>query len=281
MQKAMHVPCPDPAAIHIEPFGPLFGATVTGVDLSAPLPTTTGLLLTQALNQHGVLFFRDQQLDTRQLLDVAGIWGRPSRHNPYLPASSEHEGVEVIEVSETRNVRNDAWHTDVSWAATPPRFTCLYSKELPPSGGDTVWSDAAAAYDSLPAPLAHYFETLKAVHAFDASGFAMGNINGERNTLLRQTFAPQEAEVIKINPDTGRKYIFSNEQHTRYLLNVSRTTSESLLRLLFATLELPEFQLRFRWQPATLAVWDNRSVQHRAIRDYGKTRRVLLRVTVE
>lgn len=271
---------PAPASPRFRRFRPVLGAIVTGVDLSRPLDAATRAALRSGVVEHGVLFLRDQRPNAAQLLDFARIFGEPLRHNPYLPAAAEHDGIESIEVSGTRNVSNDAWHADVTWVDPPPRFTVLHAQVLPPAGGDTVFTNAVAAYASLPPQLAGYLETLTAVNAFDANGFALGNHSSTRRDEIRAVHPPLDVPVIKTHPETGQKYIFVTEQHTRHIKNVPRNFSESLLRLLAGVLESPEFQLRFEWEPYSLAVWDNRVVQHRAIRDYGTTRRVLHRVTI-
>lgn len=268
------------SGLAIERFRPALGATVHGIDLGQPLSDNVRDQLRQAVVEHGVLFFHGQKLNAGQLTQFSKIFGEPLRHNPYLPSAAEHQGVESIEVSETKNVRNDAWHADVTWVDPAPRFTVLHAQVLPPAGGDTVWTNTVAAYESLAPELAAYLETLSAVNAFDANGFAITDVNSDRAAEIRVNHPPIEVPVIKTHPENGKKYIFITEQHTRYLKGLTRSTSESLLRLLFGVLEQPEFQIRFEWQPHSLAVWDNRLVQHRAIRDYGTTRRVLHRITI-
>jgi taurine dioxygenase len=269
-----------PPPLRIERFRPNLGATVEGVDLGQSISAETQAVLKRAVIEHGVLFFRNQNIDNDRLIAFAKLFGEPLRHNPYLPSLPEHSGIESIEVSATKNVRNDVWHADVTWVDPPPRFTVLYAHLLPEAGGDTVWTSTAAAYDILPELLARYLETLTAINSFEANGFALDSTKAERRAEIRAKHPPIEVPVIKTHPDNGRKTIFVSEQHTQCIKNVTRNTSESLLRLLFGVLQQPEFHIRFEWKPGSLAVWDNRLVQHRAIRDYGRNRRVLYRVTV-
>lgn len=275
-------PAPVPLSSHfrIERFRPSLGATVEGVDLSAPLDEDTRNTLRRAVIDHGVLFFRDQELEADRLLAFSQIFGEPLRHNPYLPSVEGHSGIESIEVSPTKNVRNDSWHADVTWVENPPRFTVLYANELPEAGGDTVWTSSTGAYDALPPLLAQYLETLTAINSFEANGFAINSEDTRRRADIRAKHPPLDVPVIKTHPENGRKYVFVSEQHTNYIKNVTRTSSESLLRLIFGVLESPELQIRFQWELGSLAVWDNRLVQHRAIRDYGRNRRVLHRITI-
>jgi taurine dioxygenase len=256
------------------------GAVVSGIDLQRPLDAETKRALQQALLSNGVLFFKNQGLSPERLLEVARIFGEPLRHNPYLPSTAATSGVEVIESGTGSRSANESWHSDVTWQRDPPRATALYAVELPPHGGDTVWTSATGAYRSLHPLLASYLETLTAVNFVDANGYARNAGRDEQLEELRAKYPPIDVSVIKTHPDTGEKYVFVTELHTVYIKEVTRTTSESLLRLLFGALENPELHARFVWQPKTLAVWDNRLVQHRAIHDYGEQRRVLHRVTL-
>ncbi|MGK3989476.1 TauD/TfdA family dioxygenase [Sorangium sp. So ce136] len=268
-------------AVEVRRHTPLLGATVTGVDLSREVDAATAARLRHALREHGVLFFREQHLTPRRFLDVASVFGEPLRHNPYIPSVQEHSGVEIIESGAGKRIlANEAWHADVTWRPDPPKATALYAVELPPLGGDTVWTSATGAYASLDPLLAAYLETLTAVNFVDASGHARTPGRDERLDELRAKYPPIDVPVIKTHPETGQKYVFVTELHTTYIKGVSRTTSESLLRLLFGVLADPVLHARFSWRPGSLAIWDNRLVQHRAIHDYGDQRRVLYRATL-
>lgn len=261
-------------------YAPNLGAVVTGLSLSAPLSAEVKLSLRRALLQHGVLFFREQELSAQHLLEVGNIFGEPLRHNPYLPSTEETSGVEVIESGVGKRSANESWHADVTWRPNPPSATLLYARELPPSGGDTIWTSSTAAYRSLDPLLRAYLETLTAVNYVDANGYSRQTGADPLLDELRTAFPPIDVELIKQHPVTGEKYVFANELHTLYIKGVTRDVSDSLLRLLFATLQNPLFHARFSWQPGSLAIWDNRLVQHRAIQDYGDQRRVLLRITL-
>jgi taurine dioxygenase len=267
-------------AITSKRHSPNLGATIFGIDLRDSVSAQAAQELRAALLTHGVIFFRDQYLTPERLLQVASIFGEPLRHNPYLPSTEETSGVEVIESGTGKRLANESWHADVTWQHNPPRATALYAVELPALGGDTVWTSSTGAYRSLHPLLAAYLETLTGVHYVDANGYSRDPERDERLEELRVKYPPIDAPVIKTHPDTGEKYLFVTELHTTYIKGVNRTTSEGLLRLLFGALENPELNARFTWQPRSLAIWDNRLVQHRAIHDYGSQRRVLHRVTI-
>jgi taurine dioxygenase len=273
---------------HAEPtfqrYSANLGATVAGVDLSRAVPGPARDQLRRGLLTHGVLFFRDQTLTPERFLEVARIFGEPLRHNPYLPSLEEFSGVEIIESGGNHRLANESWHSDVTWQRDPPKATILYASELPPLGGDTIWTSATGAYESLPPLLGRFLETLTAVNFVDANGYAraaeVGGEDDRRLTELRAKYPPIDVPVIATHPETGQKSIFVTELHTTYIKGLTRTASDSLLRLLFGALENPELHARFVWRPGTVAVWDNRLVQHRAVHDYGQARRVLYRATL-
>lgn len=282
---SLDVQSPEPRALgsvgfNLKPFTVNLGALVSGLDLGQRLPADTRAALQRALRQHGVLFFNDQRLEPESVLEVAQIFGEPLRHNPYLPSTERTSGVEIIESGTGKRLANESWHADVTWQHDPPKATLLYAVELPAQGGDTVWASSTGAYRSLPPLLAAYLETLTAVNFVDANGYHRSSERDQQLDELRAKYPPIDVPVIGTHPETGEKYIFANELHTTYVKGVSRTTGESLLRILFGALENPELHARFVWQRGSLAVWDNRLVQHRAIHDYGEQRRVLYRVTI-
>lgn len=267
-------------ALRLKRYSPYLGATASGIDLRRPISAELAVELRQALLDHGVLFFQEQRLSADELLLIANVFGSPLRHNPYLPAAPENGGVELIESGLGQRSANESWHADVTWRPNPPTATLLYAVKLPSNGGDTIWTSSTAAYRSLHPLLAAYLETLTAVNFVDANGYAR---NAEQDTALAQLRAenpPLDIPVVTTHPQTGEKSIFVNELHTLYLKGLARVVSDSLLRLLFGVLADPQRHARFNWSQGSLAIWDNRLVQHRAIQDYGNQHRVLQRVTI-
>jgi taurine dioxygenase len=197
----------------------------------------------------------------------------------------------VLENSERRQQKADVWHADVTWQPNPPKATILHAQDLPAEGGDTVWSSTAAAYDLLDPRLAAYLETLTAVNSFEVSRlqeYLLGSYGGSwpeeggeaRLTAARADHPPVEVPVIATHPVTGRKVINVNEGHTQYIKGVSRVAGNSLLTLLFDLIKTPDLQARFHWKPGSLAVWDNRQVQHYGVNDYGTGFRKFHRLTI-
>jgi len=264
-------------------FRPRIGALVSGVDLSVPLDDTTKRSLNQGLLDHGVLFFRDQQLSPERFLEVARVWGRPYKQNEYNHGHERVPEIEVLENSSARRQTADIWHADVTWQRNPPKATALYAQVLPSEGGDTVWSNTAAAYDLLDPKLAAYLETLTAVNTLEVTRlpeYLKGEYGGrypaeggaERLAAARALHPALEVPVIAVHPETGRKVINVNEGHTSHIKNVSKVASNSLLTLIFDVVKTPEVQARFHWKPGSLAVWDNRQVQHYGVHDYDEPR---------
>lgn len=303
----MSIALDEPAVATTEPhqdlsvrrYKPLIGAVIENVDLTRPLSERNRRDVNRALVEHGVIFIRNQALSDAQHVELARVFGKPVRKNIYLPSASEFPEIEVIAHDEhTKSGGTDNWHVDVSWQREPPKATVLHIKQVPPGGGgDTIWASSSAAYDLLDPDLARYFEKLTAVNTFIASpkkaalsellsGYAAGGQETVEEGLARVRdasikFPPIEVPVIKTHPETGRKLIFVNEAHTSHLLGVSKTASQNLLNYLYDLVKTPEVQARFEWQEGDVAIWDNRQVQHYALRDYGKAPRRIHRVTLE
>lgn len=268
----------------LEPYTPHIGALVHDVDLAAPRNEATTAALRQALADHQVLFFRRQQLTLEQLLAVARVFGDPDKAKAFFPRHPDHALVEVLESRPgLTSYGTDHWHADITFSANPPTGTVLYAREVPPAGGDTLWSSAAKVYESLEPTLAKHLEGLKAVHSFEHSGwpkYFLSQPDGE--ALYRKARAdnlPVVHPVIRVHPVTGRKVVYVNPNFTDKILGLQRQESDALLTYLFGLFEKPDFQARLRWEKDTVAVWDNRSVLHYAVSDYHPHHRLMHRVT--
>lgn len=274
-----------------ETYRPRLGAHVHGVNLGQALDDSTRLHLNRALVHYGVLYFRDQHIGPERFVEVARVFGEPYKQNRYSHGLSESSQIEVLENSPTRQQKADVWHADVTWQRNPPKATILHAQELPTEGGDTVWASTAAAYDLLDPKLAAYLETLVAVNSLEVtklpehlSGTYFGRFpeeGGEKRLAdARAEHPPIEVPVIAIHPETGRKVINVNEGHTLFIKNVSRVAGQALLTLLFDLIKTPDIQARFTWKPGSLAVWDNRQVQHYGVNDYSDQFRKFHRLTI-
>lgn len=268
----------------IEPYTPNIGATVRDIDLSDLRSEAVRAELRKALVEFQVLFFRQQTLTPEQHIEVAKVFGDPDKAKAFFP---RHETQKVIEVLEARPGGNrfgtDEWHTDITFSANPPTGTVLYSRVVPPAGGDTAWASGTAVYESLPSSLRTYLEELEAVHSFEHSGwppyFARLPDGEAVYRQARNDHLPVVHPVIRTHPVSGKKIVYVSPNFTDRIKGLSRQESDALLAFLFARFQRPEFQARLRWEADTVAVWDNRATVHYAVTDSGDAHRLLHRVT--
>ncbi|MFG2682178.1 TauD/TfdA dioxygenase family protein [Streptomyces sp. NPDC048392] len=254
------------------------GAEIRGVDLSRPLTPALREELNRALLEWKVLFFRAQHLTSGQQRDFAGRWG-PLETNPLLAAGSSADVVRFDKGAGAAPTYENVWHTDVTFRERPALGAVLQLREVPPFGGDTMWADMAAAYDNLPAEVKDRIDGARAVHDF-IPGFA--RFYGPERLLPHQDLLPPvEHPVVRTHPETGRRMLFVNTSFTTHITGMDRDESDRLLRFLFQQAHVPEYQVRFHWQPGDVAFWDNRATQHYAVGDYGSERRVAERVAIE
>ncbi|MFG3127832.1 TauD/TfdA dioxygenase family protein [Streptomyces tendae] len=254
------------------------GAELRGVDLSRPLTPVLREELNRALLEWKVLFFRAQHLTSAEQRDFAGNWGELET-NPLLAAGSSDDVVRFDKGAGAAPTYENVWHTDVTFRERPALGAVLQLREVPPFGGDTMWADMAAAYDNLPPEVKHRIDGARAVHDF-IPGFA--RFYGTERLLPHQDlFPPVEHPVVRTHPETGRRMLFVNTSFTTHITGLDRDESDRLLRFLFQQAHVPEYQVRWRWQPGDIAFWDNRATQHYAVGDYGSERRVAERVAVE
>lgn len=259
------------ATIEAFPLTPTIGAVISGVELSQPLSNAEVDDLHQALADHQVIFFRDQRLDPASLSRVGRYFGELQRHA--LKGMEGFPDVRRLHADETsKNVSGEIWHTDMSCIPTPPLGSILYMHTLPPQGGDTVFASMYAAYDSLSEGMKGYLENLTATH----DGYlAFGRFEPEG------TFPKASHRIIRTHPVSGRKLIYVNRGFTSHINDVSKQESDAILQFLFNHCENAYFQCRFRWEPHSVAFWDNRCTQHLAVWDYYPHVRSGFRVQVE
>jgi len=270
--------------LSIEPYTPNIGGLIHDLDLAAVTREDVRAELRRALAEFQVLFFRNQALSPEQLIGVARIFGDPDKAKAFFPRLEQDSSIEVLEAAPGKyRYGTDQWHSDITFSANPPTGTVLHAREVPASGGDTVWSSTTRVYDALSPALQSYLEGLEAVHSFEHSGwprYFLAQPNGE--ALYRKARAdhlPVTHPVIRVHPVTGKKVVYVNPNFTDRIKGFSRQESDALLAQLFGFFVRPEFQARLRWQKNTLAIWDNLATQHYAVADYHEQRRLMHRVT--
>ncbi|ORM67834.1 taurine dioxygenase [Pantoea rwandensis] len=263
--------------------GPYIGSQVSDVDLSRPLSDAQFEQLYHGLLRHQVLFLRNQLITPEQQRALAIRFGDLHIH-PVYPHAEGVDEIIVLDTHQDNPPDNDNWHTDVTFIETPPAIAILASKLLPESGGDTLWSTGIAAYEALSEPFKQLLGGLQAEHDFKKSFQEYKyRKTEEEHQRWQQAVAkhpPVQHPVIRTHPVSGRKALFVNEGFTTRLLGLSEKESEALLNFLFWHTAKPEFQVRWRWQPNDVAIWDNRVTQHYANADYYPARRVMHRATV-
>lgn len=267
----------------VEPYTPTIGAVIHGLDLSQPLDDLTRKELQDALAQHEVIFFQDQQLTPAQQVEFTRIFGHVNEVKAFFPRVQGQPEIEIVESTAERPSAANNWHADITWRDNPPVGTSLYAQVIPSAGGDTIWSSLTAAYDALPAEFKAYLETLTAVHTWEISRwteYLLGkDASGQQLAEARAKYPPVEHPVVRVHPITGKKILYVNPTFTSHIKGVSRAQSDALLAQLFALVKVPEYQARWRWHTNSLAVWDNRSTQHYAVGDYFPQHRKLHRIT--
>ncbi|AXB45500.1 TauD/TfdA dioxygenase family protein [Amycolatopsis albispora] len=260
----------------LTPLGAVIGAEIDGVDLGRPLTPELRAELNRALLEWKVLFFRDQDITSEQQRAFARNWG-PLETNPFIP-TGDSEQVTRFARSATMPGFENIWHTDVTFRPEPALGSVLRLIEVPPLGGDTMWADMAAAYDNLPEEVRTRIDGLKAVHDF-IPGFERFS-DADFLAAKQDEFPPVEHPVVRTHPESGRRMLFVNQAFTTHIVGLEREESDRLLRLLFQQAHVPEFQVRFKWRPNSVAFWDNRATQHYAVNDYFPHNRVAERVAI-
>jgi len=265
-------------AAQITPLSPVIGAEISGVDLSA-LTDDEFEVVHQALTTHQVIFFRDQEaLAPHVQIAFARRFGELHAH-PAAPQMDGHPEIFVIHADKDSKVANgNGWHTDVSCDESPPMGTMLQIHELPQSGGDTLWINTCAAYESLSPVMQGFLETLTARH--ESEHIYRGRYSDRGVDDADRTYPSAVHPVVRTHPESGRRALYVNPSFTTRICELSREESTALLDYLYRHQQRPEFQVRFRWTRNAIAFWDNRSTQHFALWDYWPEERKGHRVTI-
>ncbi|AXK37248.1 taurine dioxygenase [Streptomyces armeniacus] len=259
------------------PLGRVIGAEIHGLDLSQPLGPAVREELNRALLEWKVLFFRAQHLSPEHQRDFARHWGELET-NPLLARGASDEVVRFDKGGSATPTFENVWHADVTFRERPALGAVLQLREVPPVGGDTMWADMGCAYDNLSDEIKERIDGATAVHDF-IPGFSRF-YGPERLAPLQDQFPPVEHPVVRTHPESGRKLLFVNTSFTTHITGMSREESDRLLRELVQQAHIPEYQVRFHWQPGDIAFWDNRATQHYAVDDYAPHRRVAERVAI-
>jgi taurine dioxygenase len=285
--------------ITVRPVAGRIGAQVDGVDISRPLSAEATRVIQGALDSWRVVFFRDQKLGHAEQIAFGRQFGELTYAHPHDDAPPESYP-EIYTVDSRRFARQygvdlaqeklvhkhsytSGWHTDVTPAVNPPAGSILRADVIPAYGGDTTFTSLAAAYEGLSEPFKRFVDTLRAEHRYGAnwSGLPRPGRTGYSERIERNSLVTHHP-VVRVHPRTGEKVLFVNPVFTDHILGVSPVESRLILGHLFEELARPEYQVRFRWEPGSVAFWDNRATAHLGPQDLGHldVERVLHRVTL-
>jgi taurine dioxygenase len=276
--------------LRVEPLTCAIGAEIGNVNLGVASRDPDLLTeLHQLLLRHKVLFFRDQDISRAEHVAFARHFG-PLEDHPVAGSDPEHPGlVRIYKSPDTPNDRyENAWHADATWREKPPMGCVLRCVEAPAVGGDTTWANMALAYEKLPEHIKRQIEPLRARHSIEATFGAAMPI--EKRLALKAQYPDPEHPVVRTHPETGEKVLFvnpftthftnfHNAQNVRYGQDYAPGAAQ-LLQYLISQAQVPEYQVRFRWRPNSMAMWDNRSTQHYAVMDYPPCHRKMERAGI-
>ena len=266
----------------VRPVAGALGAEIAGIDLSEELDSDTIAAIRAAWLDHLVIFFRSQCLSPERLLGFARRFGEAIEYPFIKGIEGFPEITPVVKLEHERVNFGGLWHSDTAYLERPPMATMLIAREVPPFGGDTLFANMYLAYETLSTGLRRLLDGLVAVNSS-----AKADVTKTREDRLRdgaRTDAKREytAEhpVVRTHPETGRKALYVNGGHTVRFRDMTEAESAPLLQYMSAHQQRPEFTCRFRWQPGSIAFWDNRCAQHNPINDYHGYRRIMHRVTL-
>jgi taurine dioxygenase len=268
----------------LEILTPTIGARIEGVDLAESLDDGDIAEIRRLFLIHRVIFFEDQSLSPQQHRDFASRFGTFELH-PFYQAHPEYPELVVLDTGAHSPTDNDHWHTDMTYSREPPMAGILYSRLIPPHGGDTLWADMHAAYLALSGSLRNLLDPLDAVHdlarAFPLDHRSVRASGQDQYDRKMKANPPVLHPVVRTHPETDEDCLFVNEGFTTVIQGLAKKESDDLLAFLFGHVNKPEFSVRWRWKPDTVAMWDNRSTQHYAVNDYLPHRRVMHRTTLK
>jgi len=239
------------------------------------------------LLKHKVLFFRDQDISPATHFAFARKFGDLETH-PIVPSHPEHPELLLLN-RDTKHSYENTWHCDATWRSEPPMGAILRCVVCPDAGGDTMWANMALAYERLPENIRTRIANLRAKHSIEHS-FG-GRMPAEERAKLSATYPMAEHPVVRTHPETGEKVLFVNQGFTTHFVNFHNhedvrfgqdftIEANNLMNYLIRQAEIPEYQVRIRWRPNTIAIWDNRSTQHYAIHDFYPAERRMMRATI-
>ncbi len=251
--------------VTVEPATPTIGAHVSGVDLSQ-LDDATWARIDAAFAEHSVLFFRDQDLSPDAQEALGRRFGELHVH-PSAPSLEGHPHVMIIHADErSKVVAGNGWHTDVSCDERPPMGTILQLTTVPSVGGDTLFASTTAAWRALSPAMQEFLRDKDARH--ESAHIYAGRYGSEEADSRDGVYPSSVHPIARTHPVTGETALYVNRAFTTRIEGLKPAESRAVLQFLFDHVESVDFQVRFRWEAGSVAIWDNRSTQHYAVWDY-------------
>ncbi len=276
--------------MHIKPLTCALGAELINVNLAdAAHDDALFADVKAALLKHKVLFLRNQDFSRADHVAFARRFGELEDH-PVAGSDPENPGlVRIYKSPDQPNDRyENSWHCDGTWREIPPMGSVLRCVECPPVGGDTMWANMALAYEKLPQHIKDLIAPLRARHSIECTFGAAMPV--EKRLALKAQYPDAEHPVVRTHPETGEKVLFVSgfathftNYHTPANVRVGQDFtqgSSGLLQYLISQAAIPEYQVRWRWEPNSVAIWDNRATQHYAVMDYPPCHRKMERAGI-
>ena len=264
--------------VRVEPIAGRIGAEISGIDLSRPLDASAVAAVQEALDTWKVVFFRDQRLDHAAQIRFGRQFGELTYAHPHddSPPDGHPEiytvdtrrfgrrlGLDEQELAKLRKDQDlNSWHTDVTPAVNPPAGSILRADVVPSFGGDTTFTNLVAAYEGLSEPVRAFVDTLRAEHRYGADWNGLRRQRSAYGKLYNEHALVAHHPVVRVHPRTGERALFVNPGFVDSVLDVSASESRWILQHLFAEITRPEYTVRFRWAPGSVAFWDNRATAH-------------------
>lgn len=272
-------------SLRIEPLTTAIGAEISGLDLARDLSDATIGDIRQALLDHCVIFFRDQDLDVEAHKRLARRFGEIFIHPNFNTGDHDPEVVTIVRKPGDTRIVGEEWHTDTTMMAAPPMGALLYGLEVPPVGGDTMFANQYLAYEALSDGMKRMIEGLQCWHTDrKVAGPNSPAALAKRSTKVREDDAWRETRhlhpVVRTHPETGRKCLFVNHSYSVGFEGMTEEESRPLLDWLMEWGHRPEFTCRFRWRKGSVAFWDNRCVKHLALHDVRDHERIMRRIQI-
>ena len=268
--------------IEVRPVSGAVGAEIGGVDLSRDLDDATIDQLKDAFHENLVLFFHDQDISSDRFLTFAGYFGEVIPYPMVKGLDDYPDIVPVLKLPDETVNFGGIWHTDTAYLEIPPMASMLIARELPPIGGDTLWSNMYMAYETLSDGMKRMLDGMTAVNSSKKGKAAVTREDRRKTAAINDAGETPEAvhPVVRTHPVTGRKALYVNYGHTTRFSDMTEAESAPILDYLFAHQIRPEFTCRFTWRPGDIAFWDNRASQHLPLNDYHGYKRLLHRITL-